>query len=246
MKKLLILSMILFNSITWAQVGIGTVTPDTSAALDISSNNQGFLMPRMTQVQRIAISSPATGLLVYQTDLVEGLYYFDGIIWQFLNCSGSSTGLSVGDYYMGGIVFYVESTGLHGLVVGLDDLGNTDWGFMGTSKWTRISGIYGGVYNTLALASYGQQMSKNCKTYTSNNYSTWYLPSIEELRKLNNNFATVNSAIISNGGTAVGNSIYWSSTENGATTTHCFNFNNNTSTTADKHNSYRYRAIKSF
>ncbi len=55
--------------------------PDGSAMLDISSTNKGFLLPRMTQSQRIAISSPANGLIVYQTDGDVGLYIFNNTVW---------------------------------------------------------------------------------------------------------------------------------------------------------------------
>ena len=55
-----------FNSL--AQVGIGTSNPHASAALEIQSTSKGFLFPRMTEVARDAISSPATGLTIYCTD----------------------------------------------------------------------------------------------------------------------------------------------------------------------------------
>ncbi len=45
---------------------------DTSAMLDISASNKGVLVPRMTAAQRTGIFSPAKGLLVYQTDGVDG------------------------------------------------------------------------------------------------------------------------------------------------------------------------------
>jgi hypothetical protein len=61
-----------------AQVGIGTSTPDASAALDIYSNTKGLLVPHLTAAQRSGISEPATGLLVYQTDGVQGFYYNTG------------------------------------------------------------------------------------------------------------------------------------------------------------------------
>jgi len=48
-------------------VGIGTVSPAPSALLDLSSTNSGFLPPRMALSQRNAITSPAKGLLVYNT-----------------------------------------------------------------------------------------------------------------------------------------------------------------------------------
>lgn len=55
-------------------VGIGTLTPDPSAALDIVSTNKGMLIPRMTAAERMAISQPKQGLLVYQIDGVTGFY----------------------------------------------------------------------------------------------------------------------------------------------------------------------------
>ena len=66
------------------QVGIGTNTPDTSAVLDIqsSSNDKGILIPRITQAQRNAISSPATGLMIFQTDGNVGFYFYDGSSWE--------------------------------------------------------------------------------------------------------------------------------------------------------------------
>ena len=52
-----------------AQVGINTTSPNPSAALDIVSTTQGILIPRMTTVQKTAISNPASGLMVYDITL---------------------------------------------------------------------------------------------------------------------------------------------------------------------------------
>lgn len=74
----LLLSLFLLSATTFAQVGIGTTTPDASAALDVSSTNKGLLVPHLTASQRDGISLPATGLLIYQTDGVAGFYYNTG------------------------------------------------------------------------------------------------------------------------------------------------------------------------
>jgi trimeric autotransporter adhesin len=66
------------------KVGIGTANPNASAALEIASTNKGMLIPRMTLSQRDAISSPATGLLVFQTDNTPGFYYYNGSAWNSL------------------------------------------------------------------------------------------------------------------------------------------------------------------
>ena len=76
-------------------VGINSTgnAPDASAMLDVSSTNSGILVPRMTLVQRDAISSPATGLMIYQTDNTPGFYYYNGASWAAVSGS-SSQGLS--------------------------------------------------------------------------------------------------------------------------------------------------------
>tara|TARA_B100000989_G_scaffold298494_1_gene288095 strand:+ start:3317 stop:4720 length:1404 start_codon:yes stop_codon:yes gene_type:complete len=70
-----LISFLTLNTL-YAQVGINTGAPDPSAALEISSTEKGLLIPRMTKAQRDAISSPATGLMIYQTDTLVGLYYY--------------------------------------------------------------------------------------------------------------------------------------------------------------------------
>ncbi|MDK2771945.1 MAG: tail fiber domain-containing protein [Flavobacterium sp.] len=110
MKKLIlsfIFSGLFFSS--FAQIGIGTTTPSTSAALDITSTNKGLLIPRMTQAQKIAIASPATGLLIYQTDGSSGFWFYNGASWQPFS-SGTGWGL----------------TGNFGTLPALNKLGTTD------------------------------------------------------------------------------------------------------------------------
>ena len=84
MKKLFYLCIALVGMSASAQVGIGVPTADinASAQLEVSSTSKGFLAPRMTQAQKNNISSPAAGLLVFQTDAPIGFYYFDGSVWQ--------------------------------------------------------------------------------------------------------------------------------------------------------------------
>ena len=67
-QTITLMALLLMVTISQAQVGIGTNSPNASAKLDVSSTSKGLLPPRMTTVQRNAISSPATGLQIYNTN----------------------------------------------------------------------------------------------------------------------------------------------------------------------------------
>jgi Chaperone of endosialidase/Head domain of trimeric autotransporter adhesin len=85
MKKnyLLLIVLLLFSAKKYAQnnVGIGTTSPAISAALDITATDKGVLIPRLTKNQRDAITTPATGLLIYQTDNTAGFYHYNSTAW---------------------------------------------------------------------------------------------------------------------------------------------------------------------
>ena len=86
MKKIFLLLKTFFViGVVYAQQGVAITTdgtsPDNSAMLDIKSTSKGILIPRMTVSQRIAIASPANGLLIYQTDGTTGFYFYNGIAW---------------------------------------------------------------------------------------------------------------------------------------------------------------------
>ena len=121
------LAAVVLTATTYAQVGIGTTTPDASSALDITSTTKGLLIPRMTETQRDAISSPANGLMIYQTDGTVGFYYYNGSSWA--EVAATSKTYSVNHFYaeLGGYVIEVNSDGTHGLVVAMQDQGTSNW-----------------------------------------------------------------------------------------------------------------------
>ena len=80
---LAILGIMLNINIFAQNVGINNdgSAPENSALLDVKSTTKGILIPRMTRTQRNSISSPAAGLLIYQTDQTPGFYFFNGTAW---------------------------------------------------------------------------------------------------------------------------------------------------------------------
>lgn len=93
MKKSVIIFIFflgLLINLSAQSVGINTTMPDPSAALDVTSTTKGMLIPRMLQSDRIEITSPANGLLVYQTDGTSGFYFWNGAAWTNLGGSGGT------------------------------------------------------------------------------------------------------------------------------------------------------------
>ncbi|HET8887122.1 MAG TPA: hypothetical protein VFM70_12305, partial [Salinimicrobium sp.] len=86
-KHFYLLFVFFFTSYSYSQVGIGTLTPAENALLEVASDSQGILIPRMTKAQRdaITVNSESEGLLIYQTDDAEGFYFYNGSTWSAIN-----------------------------------------------------------------------------------------------------------------------------------------------------------------
>ena len=212
-----LLAAVLLTATTYAQVGVGTTTPDASSALDITSTTKGLLIPRMTETQRDAISSPATGLMIYQTDGTVGFYYYNGSSWA--EVAATSATYSIGDVVNGGVVFWIDSTGQHGLVVAFSDVAiNLDWG-CNVTDLSNVSNVTSeppiglgaeigdGFNNT-------NDILQDCPTapaaFAARSLGAqWFLPSAKELNQMYINKTTLEGV---SGFTAFSFE-YWSSTE---------------------------------
>ncbi|RLD43423.1 MAG: hypothetical protein DRI89_04605 [Bacteroidetes bacterium] len=140
MKKITLIIFMLavfVNTGLMAQVAINTTgtAADNSAMLDISSDSMGILIPRMTMAQRDAITSPATGLMIYQVDETTGYYYYDGSSWNLVG-SGAFSINDLSDGRTGGnSVFLGAGAGTH------DDItDNQNVGIGINSLYTNTSG----------------------------------------------------------------------------------------------------------
>ena len=139
-----------------AQVGINSdnSSPNSSAMLDVKSTDKGMLVPRMSTAQRNAISSPATGLLVFDETTV-GFWFYNGTTWEdlsapsiFANTSGVTSNEN-GIYASDDFVFGSPQ---------LDDDGNSNHDFrmfFDKSKGAfRVGGVAGTNWDTDSLGSY--------------------------------------------------------------------------------------------
>jgi len=205
-------------------VGIGTTTPASSAKLEINSTTSCFLPPRMTHTERIAISSPATGLMIYCTSTNKHNYY-NGTEW--LNYDGTLA-LNVGDYYQGGIIFYLDGSG-GGLICAVSDQSTgAKWG----CESDLINGADGivigtGLQNTIDIdagCTTPGIAADICINLSLNGYTDWFLPSKLELKEMYINKAAIDPTAIANGGSAFVNEWYWSSTQRDFSTAMCTQF----------------------
>ena len=178
-----LLAAVVLTASTYAQVGVGTTTPDASSALDITSATAGLLIPRMPIEQRDAISSPAIGLMIYQIDGTAGFYYYNGSSWA--EVAATSKTYSINTFYaeLGGYVIQISPNGKHGLVVAMQDQGVSNW------------------YEANDLLSNPSNHDADGKEF-----SDWRLPTRRELNLMYVVYTNGNGAsLIAN--------YYWSSTE---------------------------------
>jgi uncharacterized protein (TIGR02145 family) len=165
MKKVLLCAAFIAASFTSiAQVGVGTTSPDASAALEIESTTKGFLPPRMDTAARNVIVSPAAGLIIYNTT-VACVQFFNGALW-FDTCTQttdapSNNFLSVSNIsYQGTSVIGTTGIGYNGeavpagstITVELTNSDPTEQGY-GLSATDADSGLIYSASGTIAASA---------------------------------------------------------------------------------------------
>ena len=93
MKRLFLFTLLLLSMFSYSQLGLGTINPSTTAALDLTSTSKGFLLPRMTHVQKTDIVSPEAGLQIWCLDCGTNgqLQVYNGKIWTNIIGAAAST-----------------------------------------------------------------------------------------------------------------------------------------------------------
>jgi hypothetical protein len=254
MKQLFtLLAAVLLAATTYAQIGINNENPDASAALDITSTTGGLLPPRMTTTQRDAISA-AKGLVLFNTttntlQINEG----DATTANWLNLTASTCGLSIGDTHQGGIIFYLDGSGCHGLVAASSDQGGIQW--FGANEtyidtYAYGNGIGSGEGNSQAIRRWQGTCSSCyasllCQDLDLEGKTDWYLPSKYELNLMYENIGQGNVLGLGNVGNFE-NSCYWSSTEDNSISVLSQCFDSGAPTSHVKYNNLRVRAVRAF
>jgi len=153
------------------------------------------------------------------------------------------TSLGIGSTYGGGIVFYIDASGQHGLVCAPSDQGSFQWGCYLTDIGGTSTAFGTGQANTnliLSGCSTRPIAASVCDNLVLNGYSDWYLPSLGELQLLYSNLRVQGI-----GGFL--NDIYYSSSQFNPYDAWCMFFDyGNVYNGAKDHPSYRVRAVRAF
>ena len=166
-----------------------------------------------------------------------------------------TTTYQVGDFAEGGIVFYVDETGEHGLVAAMEDIeGTYEWGCYGEDvNGADGNSIGTGYQNTMDIVNQGCSTEYGGITAAQaaldaeiNGYSDWFLPSKDELVEMC--YTIGNQGPEGNiGGFEMGDFIiYWSSSENSVASAYDVNFSGCTLFEGGKFSNYLVRPIRSF
>ncbi len=169
--------------------------------------------------------------------------------------TGEDSVYSIGNIFGGGIIFFVDSTGQHGLIVSLIDVSKgIPWGPYGKGVMDCNSRDQGLENTQNILNAYGNAECAvlTCKNYRGGGYYDWYLPALNELKKLDEVKSTINKILKILGNKeeteyiALGD--YWSSTEYDDYVAWAYRFRNGIGY-ADpdgKYAEYKVRAVRKF
>jgi hypothetical protein len=166
----------------------------------------------------------------------------------------------IGDFTHGGVVFWVDKSGQHGLVCAKNNQSTAIEWFAGTFGNTQAkgNGLYAGKSNSSIIISSHVFIGDNNSSYAARLcneltvvedtvlYGDWYLPSIFELKLMSLNLPLINSTAIANGGENFINNFYWSSTEESSDKAWIVNLNNAQESVVLKSSQNPVRAIRSF
>jgi len=241
------------NGLVSVEIGAGTVVSGDFTAIDWSNG--------LYFVKTETDPDGATGGISYTITGTSQLLSVPYAL--YAKTAGSTSGTSghyIGELYGGGVVFWVDQTGQHGLIASMIDLSTAQaWSnVISTLIGTTAQSDWDGLSNSNAIvgqATHTSSAAKLCLDYTNADYGTgtysdWYLPSRGELNDLWNSLKAVQKALDSDGNsttTAMVKNYYWSSSEYSSYDAWVFDFSNGYASYGSREGYTAYvRAVRAF
>jgi hypothetical protein len=185
----------------------------------------------------------------------------DALIANLQSQINNITAPDVGDFYGGGVVFYIFVDGdtgyiageTHGLIAAVQDQSSGIRWYNGSYVTTGATGtaIGAGSTNTDAIiaaqgATETSYAAGVARAYTGGGFTDWFLPSKDELNQMYTNKATINTTASANGGSNFSTNFYWSSTEVDLYNAWGQYFGNGNQGYFDKGSTFVVRAVRAF
>ena len=196
-----------------------------------------FQLPVLSESERDSKGVKTAGMVIFNSTSNKPQFY-DGCIW--INFTNERY---IGEYYGGGIVFYIDETGKHGLIAAPTDQGEAIiWGDFKypVESYEMQMGI--GKYNTKKIVSFSNEVDNAatiCYKLSLNGYKDWYLPSKDEIYVMYHNLKAVGIGKFSDG-------LYWTSSETDFMNAWVYNFVIGSETEQGITKKAHVRAIRSF
>jgi len=243
------------NGLVSIAIGGGTKDPSSAAFTSVDWSNGPYFVKTETD--------PAGGTSYSLTTISQLLsvpYALHAKTAESIvngNSSGGNSGFThyIGEQFGGGVIFHLwkDAQGVeHGLVVAITDQSTSQ-------AWSNITAleigqtaksIWDGLTNSNAIAaqsSHTSSAAKLCIDLVSGGQSDWYLPSIQELNMLWNNYFTVVKSLSQiSGATQLGSAPYWSSSEDNSFNAWGIGFNYGDTFNNNKSSSCHVRAVRTF
>ena len=247
------------NGLVSLEIGTGTPVTGTFAGIDWATGPY-FIKTETDPTGSTSYTITGTSQLLsvpyalYAATSGDNEIYTAGTGIDITNNVVSTTspcGLAIGQTYQGGIIFYLDASGCHGLISAPGDQSTGAQWYSGWYTDTRAygSGLFEGKYNTVMInISQGGTTSAAaiCENLSLGGYNDWYLPSNEELNKMYQNIGQGNALGLGNVG-GFANNPYLSSTEFDLTTVWRQLFFNGDQYYVGKNNGSLYvRAVRAF
>ena len=163
----------------------------------------------------------------------------------------------LGNYALGGVIFYIDETLNHGLVVALNDNESGEWGCSDEEILNANDSTLGSGYrNTLAILASDCEpagISAIIAAYSASTFisedtlvNDWYLPSIDELKLLYQEREWIDDSLTVYNGKRFENTTYWSSTQSGTDKAKSLSFGNGSTKSSYKISVNEVRSIRAF
>lgn len=240
----------------WNYNGIGNLLPGYGYQIKISENIGDFKLCDVSDNNTAALQAEIDSLNSYgcmdplacNFD-INHLYndHFCSYPQIGYDCEGNISEYVLGMEAEGGIVFYIDESGQHGLVAAREDIGPFAWGCQEINISNTNEQLIGtGLQNSLNISAQCLETpiaSSESLDFENEGYTDWFLPSFDETQEMY--FAIGQGASNGNKG-EFSNSWYWTSSQANEDVAWSFSFSNGTTFNFFKTSAFMIRPIRAF